>query len=158
MNLIESANNWMNEDDVSKSVWKGAMDKPYVVKGTVGNTSNQVVGKYKSLEDAKKAKAETKDGIIYNNISGKIVNEESMDEARADWGELDISDIREFGGKYKELIDYVVDEHGGEYVGYTIYSDPKGGASLVDIIMKDGIITFKSDDMSKAIRSRLVMQ
>jgi len=60
---------------IGGSIWKSAMDNPFVVRGTKGNVSNELFGSFKTLKDAKAEikKLKIKDAVITNNVSGKVV-------------------------------------------------------------------------------------
>ena len=61
-------------------VWKAAMEKPYVVKGTINNTSNETHSSHASLDDAKTAANGVKDAKIFHAVSGKEITEATLNE------------------------------------------------------------------------------
>lgn len=78
---------------VGGQVWRKAMDFPFVVRATKDNVKNELIGSYKTKEEAKAAAKTYPDAKIYNNVSGKVI-----ESAGEDWGSMG---KKEF--KHKEM-------------------------------------------------------
>lgn len=71
-------------------VWQRAMKFPFVVRGTKNNVKNELIGSYKTKEEAEQAAKKYPDAKVYNNISGKVI--ESIE--KEDWGSMSKSEFK----------------------------------------------------------------
>lgn len=61
----------MTEMSVGGHIWKAAMDKPFVVRATVGGVSNEKVGQYETFDEAARVARELQDARIFHAVSGE---------------------------------------------------------------------------------------
>jgi len=59
------------EMSVGGTIWKQAMDRPYVVRATVGRVANELVGSYETLEEAREVADVHHDARILHAVSGE---------------------------------------------------------------------------------------
>lgn len=59
------------------AIWQDRMNRPFVVRGTVANVSNELVGTFATLQDARDAASKVSDGKIFHRISGAVVTVEN---------------------------------------------------------------------------------
>ena len=63
------------EESMSGDIWKSKMNNKFVVYGTKGNISNEVIGRYKTETEAINVAKKTKNGKVVNDISNKTIYE-----------------------------------------------------------------------------------
>lgn len=93
-----------DEMSVGGQVWKQAFDNPFVVRATVDNVKNEIVGSFETIEDAKEAASGYPDAKIYNNVSGKEVSE--SDENLTEWAN-DANNQREEPDSFEQDIEFM---------------------------------------------------
>ena len=62
-----------NKMSVSGYVWRAAMDRPFVVRATIGQVKNEIAGSYNNLDQARLVAAKYADALIWHAISGEKI-------------------------------------------------------------------------------------
>ncbi|MDW9481747.1 hypothetical protein GOB57_24165 [Sinorhizobium meliloti] len=60
---------------VGGAIWRAAMDRPFVVRATVGRVGNERVGSYDHWDEAREAADGYDDARIFHAVSGEDVTE-----------------------------------------------------------------------------------
>lgn len=63
-------------ESVSAYIWRQAMERKFVLRGTVGNVSNELIGSFATYDEAIAAAKTAKDWRISNAISGETLLDE----------------------------------------------------------------------------------
>ena len=58
---------------VAAHVWRRAMDKPYVVRATIGRVVNEIAGQHAAQEDAIEQARQLPGGTVVHAVSGRKV-------------------------------------------------------------------------------------
>ena len=63
----------MKQMSVGAYVWKTAMERPFVVRGTISNVRNEIHSRHADIESAKVAMQSVKDSFIIHAVSGEVL-------------------------------------------------------------------------------------